>query len=98
MQKRPIWPVVIAFLLVPALYFGSFGPACWATAKPVTDDYKPAGWMVVYFPLGIVLHRQGTTWHGQLLRKWAMLGAPKQTMVGVYMNVSGTDSIAWGCY
>jgi len=98
MKNRQVWPAIVALLLVPVFYVGSFGPACWATAQPMSDRYQPPGWMVVYFPIGMVHHRYQTTWHGKLLRKWAMLGAPKRTMVGVQMNFTGTDTIAWGCY
>lgn len=69
-----VW-VVVAFA-PPVLYIGSFGPACWLTARRHGD--QPSQAMIVYYPVAYVLMR--TNHRSRLansLKWWMRVGLSK---------------------
>jgi hypothetical protein len=79
-RSRRFW--VGAMVMMPLLYVGSFGPACWLTAWPNPPYFsfahnvgpQPQRWMMIYFPLGaVIVHAYGTP-AARTLNWWATYG------------------------
>lgn len=85
---------VVAALLMPLLYVGSFGPACWITARLSSGARipPPPKWMLIYSPLGVICTANSRP--SAMLRRWASVGAPDDAHVAV---PTSTDSyVAFG--
>ena len=79
-NRRFRW-TIIAAVLVPVLYVGSFGPACWIMSRSTASNdvpkaYLPMGWLIYNSP----------KWVENLLRAYARLGIPEGRAVLVPMG------------
>src|SRR5262245_8878428 len=87
-RPRPFW--LAMSLLLPPMYFLSFGPACWIASWHTSGSPAPVAppqWMLIYCPLGVMLdgHAPGNT----ALRRWGSARIRGVTLVPT--NARGTD-------
>ncbi|MFN0051487.1 MAG: hypothetical protein ACKV0T_04805 [Planctomycetales bacterium] len=96
-RTRRFWIAVA--LLLPVLYVGSFGPACWVTARwgfvrahsliPIRPD-PPPQWMVIYWPIGAFLDKS-ESYTSAVLKWWVVLFVDGDHVARVPINASSTD-------
>jgi hypothetical protein len=87
--------LTVAVVGLPILYIASFGPACWVTARahdPVRSP-RPPRWMVIYWPLGTVVHRG---WPGCLvLTRWSTLCVRSGNIAVMWADHSDYGGAGW---
>ena len=92
-RSRRFW---IGAGMLPLLYFASFGPACWLTARPFGDE--GAGFdrvMIVYWPCGW-LHQRGPRVASAAIRWWMTVGARKNHAVMLPTRFDGSEYMGVG--
>ena len=76
-RSRRFW--IIAIALLPVLYVGSFGPACWLCSRQPGSN--PHAIPDLYIPIGqCALHSE---WVYQASCHFAIIGMPADAQVGV---------------
>jgi len=94
-RSRRFW--IVMAVILPVIYVGSFGPACWWTTLSPTGPPRPSEALLFYWPFGCVFNadcpiiREGMKW-------WMTLGAPPGRNIylptdpaGEHWVVTGTD-------
>jgi len=87
-RKTPLWPWIMALLMwLPVLYVLSFGPACWIVSRTKPRYFVP----LIYFPIGR-LALDGPQSIGSAIYKYALVGMPSHSQVGIPASFSGAGS------